>query len=231
MSKNIYLDREYLHNNPTWHIEDSPWKAKQIKEMLDRKKIRFTTLAEVGCGAGEILLQLKNSYNDPVKLFTGYEISPDAFAFASERQSNGLVYYNEDIEQKDVYFDVMLMIDVFEHVENYIDFIKNFKSKSAYKIFHIPLEISVIAVLRNKLIAARHSVGHLHFFMKETALAMLSSTGLEIIDHFYTPGALELPNKPFKTRLINYPRKFMYSINADLAVRIFGGYSLLVLAK
>jgi hypothetical protein len=32
VTEKIYTEEnsEYLKNHPTWHIEDSPWKAKQI---------------------------------------------------------------------------------------------------------------------------------------------------------------------------------------------------------
>ncbi len=33
-------DSNYLQANPTWHIEDSPWKATQILKMLDRNKLQ-----------------------------------------------------------------------------------------------------------------------------------------------------------------------------------------------
>ncbi|HVB75218.1 MAG TPA: hypothetical protein VNE38_16830 [Ktedonobacteraceae bacterium] len=30
----VYTSGEYLEKNPTWHVEESPWKAKQIMRML-----------------------------------------------------------------------------------------------------------------------------------------------------------------------------------------------------
>ncbi|OQW96718.1 MAG: methylase, partial [Desulfobacteraceae bacterium A6] len=53
----------------------------------------------------------------------------------------------------------------------------------------------------------------------------------EVIDYFYTAGSLELPNRGCKANLLKMPRKLLFSANNDLAVRILGGYSLLVLAK
>jgi len=50
--------------------------------------------------------------------------------------------------EEDTYFDSLLCIDVFEHVEDYIGFVKTLKSKATYKIFHIPLDISVLSVIR-----------------------------------------------------------------------------------
>ncbi len=39
MSEAIYTKGDYLENNPTWHLEDSTWKAEQILNIF--KKIIF----------------------------------------------------------------------------------------------------------------------------------------------------------------------------------------------
>jgi hypothetical protein len=107
-----------------------------------------------------------------------------------------------------------------------------FEKKGKYKIFHIPLDISVQAVLRmSSILKCRERVGHIHYFTKDTALATLKDTGYEIIDYFYTAGALELSSKSLKSFLLRLPRWISYKINKDLAVRILGGYSLLVLTR
>ena len=58
MKGEIYQDGSYLDNNPTWDVEDSPWKVRQIKNLIEKHGINPTTLGEVGCGAGEIIKQL-----------------------------------------------------------------------------------------------------------------------------------------------------------------------------
>lgn len=54
----IYTDGTYFEKNPTWHIEDSAWKANQIQKILSQNKIKPKSICEIGCGAGEILKQL-----------------------------------------------------------------------------------------------------------------------------------------------------------------------------
>ena len=68
-----YLTGEYQEKNPSFHVEDSPWKARQIQKMLDAQGISPRRVAEVGCGAGEILAQLARLYPDAK--FDGFEIS------------------------------------------------------------------------------------------------------------------------------------------------------------
>ena len=86
----------YLHANPTWHVEDSPWKATQILKMIERNKLQPKTVVEVGCGAGEILNQLHQRMADKAIEFSGYEIAPDGFKLCLERKKDRLNYFQED---------------------------------------------------------------------------------------------------------------------------------------
>ena len=154
----------YLQANPTWHVEDSAWKATQILQMLERNKLQPKSVVEIGCGAGEILNQLQQRMTDKAIQFSGYEIAPDAFKLAQTREKENLHFYCEDFLQNNNSYDLLLMIDVFEHVDDYIGFIKKCSTKAGYKIFHIPLDISLWSVLTNYPASARKQVGHLHYF-------------------------------------------------------------------
>lgn len=230
--ENIYTAGEYLKNNPTWHEEDSPWKAEQILKMLARNSIQPASVCEVGCGAGEILNQLYMAMPDNVS-FTGYEISPQAHAIAGQKEKERLYFHLQDIlEVSDVHFDLLLAIDIFEHIEDYYGFLRGIRDKATYKIFHIPLDISVQRVLLAKpILKRRREVGHIHYFTKETALATLVDTGYEIVDHFYTASTLDLPSSSMVYRLGKLPLRLAAWINQDLTVRVLGGHSLLVLTK
>lgn len=228
----IYEDGTYFHDNPSWHEEDSPWKARMIKKILDRNQLRPRTVAEIGCGAGEILKQLQSSMPEETR-FVGFEISPQAFEICQQKSNERLNFRNDDpLADADSHYDLLLVIDVFEHVDDYLGFLRGLKSKAEYKIFHIPLDLSVQSVFRAApIIHARKTVGHLHYFTKETALASLKDTGYEIVDYFHTAGSLELPNRGWKAGLLKLPRKAAFSLSPDLAARVLGGFSLLVLAK
>jgi cyclopropane fatty-acyl-phospholipid synthase-like methyltransferase len=234
MYKNsIYQNGDYINSNPTWHVEDSPWKSKQIATILDKNNIQPSTLCEIGCGAGEILKCLADAYGNEVSL-SGYEISIQAFEICKYKSRSNLHFFNQDLlkESKINMFDVAMAIDVFEHVEDYFSFLRSFCATGKYKVFHIPLDLSLQAILRSSpILRARKSVGHIHYFTKETALAVLEDTGYEIIDYCYTNGSLDLPNLRWQARLMKLPRKICFSLNKDITVRILGGFSLLVLAK
>jgi cyclopropane fatty-acyl-phospholipid synthase-like methyltransferase len=228
----IYRNGVYLNNNPSWHEEDSPWKAAQISKILEKNKIEPKTICEVGCGAGEILSLLSNQFSCGTMLH-GYEVSPQAFTKCKTKTRENLKFWLKNFfDEKDVNFDVLMAIDVFEHVEDYIGFLRELKQRGTYKIFHIPLDLSVQTVLRcAPILKERRNAGHIHYFTKDTALATLEDTGYELIDHFYTMSSIDLPNRGWKANLLKIPRKLAFMINPDIAVRVFGGFSLLVLAK
>lgn len=228
----IYSDGTYLRNNPAWHVDDSPWKAKHIATMLERHGIVPTTVCEIGCGAGEILRAL-STHLEPSARFFGYEISPNAYEICSAKSGPRFTFRLANLlDDKTARFDVVMAIDVFEHVEDYFGFLRKLRGKGHYKIFHIPLELSAQQVLRGTpLLDARRSVGHIHHFSKETALATLEDCRYRVLDHFYTSGRTELGGLGWKSQMMRIPRQALYRMSPDAAARMLGGYSLLVLAQ
>lgn len=75
------------------------------------------------------------------------------------------------------------------------------------------------------------SVGHIHLFTIETALKIVEHTGHHVIDWIFTDTVLSSPNKAIRTRVTNLARRFFAKFNVKLAVRLLGGYSMLILAE
>ncbi|MGI8964639.1 MAG: class I SAM-dependent methyltransferase [Limisphaerales bacterium] len=225
-----YLDGQYLDKNPTFHVEDSPWKARQIRRILKRNSVLPSRIAEIGCGSGEILVQLSPLFERCS--FFGYELSPQAFELCQKRENDRIQFFNSNLfEQPDQLFDLVLCIDVIEHIEDYFSFLRRLKQHGKTFVFHIPLDMNVQMVLRSTpIIGVRKAVGHLHYFSKDTALAALADCGYEVVDWFYTPHGTDRP-KSAKARLLHIPRKLLSFFNADLTARVLGGYSLLAFAR
>jgi SAM-dependent methyltransferase len=226
----IYMDGTYHERNPLWHLEESPWKAKLILRMLDQSQLAPTSMCDVGCGAGEVLRLLQENLGRDC-VFWGYDVSPQAYALCQPRANERLRFKLGDIRQEDCHFDVVLLLDVIEHLEDYFSFLRAVKSKGQYKILHIPLDVSVQTVFRRYgLLKRRDLHAHLHYFTKDTALRTLEDLGYEVLDYFYTPRSIEL-GTGLTQKLVNFPRRLLFAVHQDLAVRLLGGYSLLVLAK
>jgi SAM-dependent methyltransferase len=228
----IYRDGSYLQYNPSWHAEESPFKVRQILRMVERQRLAPKSVCDVGCGVGIVLAELQSHL--PVDCTCwGYDVSPDAIAMCADRGNENLRFRLRDIrkDQIEIVFDLLLMLDVFEHVEDYIGLIRAVRSKAKQKLFHIPLDLSVQAVLRkNGLLLRRDHHAHLHYFTKETALRTLTDVGYQIVDYFYTPRCIELGDKLIQ-RVVRLPRQLCFGVSQDLSVRVLGGYSLMVLAE
>jgi cyclopropane fatty-acyl-phospholipid synthase-like methyltransferase len=231
LAGSIYTDGTYLERNPDWHSDESPFKVSQILRMLAKNRLQPKTIAEVGCGAG-VVLKLLQEQMDKESGFCGYEISPQALELSKGWVNDRLEFRLADIRQEEsAFFDLILVLDVVEHIEDFFSFLRGIRSKSNLKIFHFPLDLSVQAVLRKRgLLKRRELYGHLHYFTIETALATLKETGYELVDYFYTPRCIELAKSPIQ-KIARLPRMVCFSIQPDLTVRILGGYSLLILAK
>jgi hypothetical protein len=227
----IYRDGTYLKSNPSWHEEDSPWKAGQVMKMLRRHKLEPSSVGEIGCGAGGVICEVVSKL--PGTIGVGYEVSPQAYELCSKKSGGRLDFRLCDLLQTEDHYDLMMALDVFEHVEDYIGFLRKLKPHGRSHLFHIPLDINVQTVLRaTPLKVVREDLGHLHYFTKDTALRTLETAGYAIRDWFYGPGMLEgPPRKRLRARIAYLPRKIALSLNADLAVRVLGGCTLLVLCE
>ena len=163
----------------------------------------------------------------------GYDVSPDAIAMCTARGNKQLRFRNYDIwrDESDTFFDLLLMLDVFEHVEDYMGLVRAIQSKGKYELFHIPLDLSVQAVARrNGLLRRRYDHAHLHYFTKETALRTLTDVGYQLVDYFYTSRCIELGDR-FVQKVARPPRKLCFMLAPDVTVRVLGGYSLMVLSE
>jgi len=227
----IYKDGAYLKKHPTWHVEESPFKAKYIIEMLRRNNLAPKTICEAGCGVGEVLRQLQLQM-DRDREFWGYDISAQAIEIGRARENDRLHFKLADFgKEREVHFDLLLVLDVVEHLEDYFTFLREVRPQATHKIFHFPLDLSVQAVLREQgLMTRRELHAHLHYFSKETALQTLKDTGYKLQDYWYLPRSNEI-GPSLLQKAFRLPRAISFAIHRDLAVRVLGGYSLMILAS
>lgn len=229
--RDIYNNYEYLSTNPTWHAEHSYSKAADIHRLLVDNKISFATLAEVGCGAGGILANISDMFAGD-KRYYGFEPSVQAFELCMKHDKDNVEYHCCNLSEfAHESFDVLLCIDVIEHVEDYFSFLRMIRDRAMHHVFRIPLEITVQGILRDSLMLGRRGAGHLHYFTKETAIASLKDAGYEIIDARYSNPIVKLSEEKLIRKLVILLRRMLFRINRDFAVRLLGGWSLLVLAR
>lgn len=227
-----YLNSEYLQANPQWHAEDAPWKALNVKDILTRNNINPISLCEVGCGSGQVLSELSKLYKEAK--FHGFDISPDACQLWTKTSSERLELFYEDILISDhpQRYEVLMLLDVLEHVPNPWEFLQGLRNRADYFVFHFPLEFTAINALRRGVFSdARKKVGHIHYFNDELALCLLQECGFEVIDLFFTRAYTTAPNRTIRSKLAGLPRGILGSVSASFSSRLLGGDTLMVLAR
>ena len=230
MKESAYNDGSYRANNPDWHAGDSRWKAELITAMLRSNAVEFRSCVEVGCGAGRVSAHVADLM--PGKQYAGYDVSSDAAALWRSLPQTPVSYHLGDFTSSSDTYDLLLLIDVFEHVEDYLGFLRGLSKRARWFVFHIPLEMHLSALLRDRQIHSRQQVGHLHYFSRATALATLEDTGYRILKAEYTHLAQETQEgRRGLTRLANLVRAGVQTVSIDLAAKVIGGYSLLVLCS
>lgn len=230
MSNSIYTDGSYLEaTEGTWHLEDAAAKANWICEMLSRQpQFQPKSICEIGSGAGGILAELQKSQSAETR-FVGYEISPQAHEMSRQFENQQCEFVLGDAFADGRFFDLVLIMDVIEHVEDCFAFLRKIKEKGRYKIYNVPLDTSASFAVRG--FNEWDSVGHIHLFTAETALKSIEYSGQKVLDWKFAPSSFERQERSMKTSVMNAARSIVSMFHEKLAVRLLGGYSLLVFAE
>ncbi len=227
----LYTSGQYADRNPGWHADESPWKARAIARILQRNRLRPGTVIDVGCGVGEVLACLQPLLGPDVEL-RGYDISPTAIEQAQGRRNDRLHFELGDPPNPGEPVDILLAIDVLEHIEDHLSWLRQIRGRGEYTVFHIPLDLTVHRVIRaNALPAIRRRYGHLHYFNRELALTALAETGYQVLDWSYTEEFREGKRGTAGGKLLRFARQASYAASADWTVRVLGGCRLIVLAS
>jgi SAM-dependent methyltransferase len=233
VDRDIYSNGQYRLTNPEWHVGDSPFKASQVVAIARRNGLSPRSIADIGCGAGEVLRRVVDAF--PGSEGTGFEPSPDA-ATSWPAPTDRLRYVLGGVEEaRGQAFDLTMVLDVFEHVDDYMGFLRTLHGLSGHFLLNIPLDMHVLGLLVDHQVVARRQCGHLHYFSVATARATLQDTGFEIVDDQLAPGFAG--TDPVVRRRSNYLRALhplrsaLYRVSPAATARLIGGVSLYVLAR
>lgn len=233
----LYNSGEYWLRYPTWHSEDSAWKAFHLHSLLDEEilssmRSRTMRVAEFGCGYGGVLAGLVAYLeSDGIRCHaTGYDISTHAIAEA-ERRYPHINFIREDFTTGTDYYDLGLLVDILEHVESPLTLLRRTAQRFNWVLCHIPLEEHLLGRmyhLGDYYQYLRERRGHLHCFTRETAVELLREGGLLVNRLKYTPSGIELPwlTGGRMGPAWRAARAFGFRLCPDLSVRVLGGASL-----
>jgi SAM-dependent methyltransferase len=228
----MYTNDQYLQQHPDWDGEEAVLKAGWIMSMINKHKLPMKEVVEAGCGSGRVLAELSKHYAGG--LFKGYDISPQAIAMAKQFQDRQTTFYQADLlTAYQGKADVLLLIDVLEHVPDYYGMLESLHDKADHFIFHIPLDLSCYSLMKPHLLEQqRQASGHIHYFSKDMVLWMLRDTGYQLTDWWYTKPVSDTgPVKGIKSKTKRTIRNISFNLSKECAVKWWGGYSMLIAAK
>ncbi len=229
----IYSDGSYWRSNTTFHSEDAEFKVENCLRLLlkNAKPSKEWKVIDIGCGAGKFLHALSKQLAGD---FTGVDVSEVAVAEANIKHARKNVrYLRTNLADVTPTYDLLTMNDVFEHVDDYLGFLRESARLSSLFYFNIPLDMTAWEVLRHGYMRERATLGHIHYFSKRSALATLEYAGFEIIEAEYNHTTLlQMKKKPTIRGIIAAaPRLLTFKLAPDLSVHLLGGASLSVLCR
>lgn len=230
----MYTEGVYFED-PNRHAEDAKYKVAAIKKVLFKylndNNIQLSSYADVGCGSGEIIKLLGKDLMlnfESVQILRGFDVSPHV-----EKLDDEVVeFLFRDFTKSDEIFDLVTLNDVFEHVPNPISFLTEVGKRAKYVVMHIPLEDCLSVNIRNLQKRKIKNPGHLVFLNINTALNLITYSGLKIVDYEYSIGSINAPsNTASIAQKITYPFKYaLLKMNPYLFSKFFG-ISLIVIAE
>jgi len=180
----LYTDGEYAKKHPSWHLPDAPAKAQDLRcgllELLQRLPGKRLRIADVGAGVGGVLREVidvvrtfdADICTDPV----GYEISQQAVN-AAETLFPELPMRCKHLEVGDGPFDVVLLVDVLEHVENPWELLRTARATSQFLLVRQPLLENFSTFRYDNYAFQREHWGHIGLFTYRSFLDMAAATG------------------------------------------------------
>ena len=118
--------------------------------MLERNGLEPSQICEVGCGAGGVLVSLTGSTSRQRPLFRLRDLPRCLRSYPGHRRRTAFEFFLADLLDEPVTYELVCCLDVVEHVEDYLGFLRRLRPRGQLKLFHLPLEMTVERLLRPK---------------------------------------------------------------------------------
>jgi len=198
-----YTDGSYWASRKGFRSE---YKVPLLLAAMEQAGVKLedsTRILEVGCGNGAFLWPFSETV---AKLgvrphFEGIDIADNAISEA--RQTSGAnppAFTCTTLDAYDSSHDIVLLIDVVEHVPCPLDFLTSVRRLAPLMFLHLPIEHSFLHLLTGRPTASYQAYRHIHFFSLETARLLIEDAGWRIrhIRHSAAdPATLRLPASMF----------------------------------
>lgn len=232
--QSIYSDGTYSDNNPGFNDKESTRKSNSLVSLLEGSSINLSkvnSILDYGCGGGGLITKLHKDL-PCVHKAKGIDLNKDAieYALSKNRDSNVLQFEAGSLEKIDGRYDLITVVHVLEHIQDWDGFLSNIKDKADYIYISVPIEASMWMTMRKNVLLDQYKrYGHIHFFNEPYLINYLEESGLEIVSTGYSDEFLAFDG--LMSNIIKIPRLLVGSVSKRVACNILGGYCFQVLCK
>lgn len=172
MNKNWYLEAK---NENIW----MNWRYYYIKKLIKSQIKKKIMILDIGCGEGIVGEKIFNDFK--IKTFA-CDKNKQATKKINKKKIN-LIHYNINMKKKKFKnkFDIILMLDVIEHIKNDKRFLND-------SLFH--LKKGGIAIINVPAVNSLYSkydklIGHIKRYKKQDLTQIINKNENKILKHFY----------------------------------------------
>jgi len=249
--KNLYLSNEYIVKNPSLHEEDSPWKVRKIIPLVDRAVSNLNrkeiNLLDAGGGAGLILkavsVYIEEKHGIKVNRFA-LDLSPAMLKIQKKNNPDLKKALSEDVCKTslgDKEIDLMLVIDLLEHISNPVEALEEIKRISRFAIFKVPMEGNLSLRIWNFINRGKprrrlvKTIGHINVYsfgklkrrIEKHAGRVLDSYFTNVFDYYrnskYYKNSMKLSH-----RSVNLVAAYVFKLSPRLCSIIFGDFAMIL---
>lgn len=192
---------------------------------------------EIGCGNGSFLFPFAKALDAQFQSFTlcGYDISNLAVEHATmaarEAGESRLSFHLGSAADVADRFDVVLLMDVVEHVTDPYSFLAAVHPIASLVVLHLPIEQSPAHNVLHKLRQSYNTYHHVHFFSDESMRILLEETGFEILVIRFTAASPEIlrGGGGLVTRAFRLIRYCAYKLWPRISSLLLGGSVMIVM--
>jgi len=224
--------KEYIEKNPDMHLDDSTLKVKQLCLVI-KPSSQISSIIDIACGAGSVTTELVNKFHP--REAVGLDISTVMIKKARELDKSKLVnWIKADIftYKTQHMFDLVTCVDILEHVEDDVAFLKKVSTLGKFVVIKTPLEDSLFNRFLMKFGIfdpwkdTERRYGHIHHYNEDVLNKLIRESGLKVIKSVSVP----MPKRSKKRweffRLLFYP---ISTISMNKMVEISGGFKIYLL--
>jgi ubiquinone/menaquinone biosynthesis C-methylase UbiE len=194
----IYSSGEYIELNPTLHNEDSFFKYSNIQNILKKSNILKDNISykilDIGGGNGQVGKYFcEYLFLNHIEFeFHALDLSEEMLNIQKSNNQYLSKVYSGELEALAEHYDIVLMIDVIEHIVDYNVFLSELNRKSSFIIFNIPIEKNVFDRMRNIYLKCGYykeqfrTLGHVNFYTYSSSIKLLRAY-FELIELDFVP--------------------------------------------